>query len=257
MNEFGEISIDSKIIKGKNINMVELAGGCVCCSLTGEFEFAVKEIMQKIKPDMIVVETTGVAEPDALVFDIEENLPELKLDSIISIVDAYAMIKFPSLGETGRIQIETADIILLNKIDLVKENQITEIEEKIRKLNGDAVIIKTIKCDVETDVLFGLELERHFSKREHEHGNVESFVFSTDRAIDLKKFLDFTKQIPKEVYRSKGFLKTKGKGVLFNYVAGRFDVEDFDTDRTEIVFIGENVLSQKEKILTELEKTVV
>src|SRR3989344_6787982 len=74
MNEFGEIAIDSKIIKGKNINMKELAGGCVCCSLTGEFEAAINEIIQNIKPDSIIVETTGVAEPDAMMVDIEENI---------------------------------------------------------------------------------------------------------------------------------------------------------------------------------------
>src|SRR3989304_9553565 len=71
MNEFGKIAIDSQVIKGKNIDMVELRGGCVCCSLTGEFEAAIKEIIEKTKPDAIVVETTGVAEPDAVVIDIQ------------------------------------------------------------------------------------------------------------------------------------------------------------------------------------------
>src|SRR3989338_2023212 len=59
MNEFGEFSIDSAVIKGKNIDMIELAGGCVCCSLTGELEAAIKEIRATIQPDMIVIETTG------------------------------------------------------------------------------------------------------------------------------------------------------------------------------------------------------
>src|SRR4028119_235021 len=69
MNEFGEIAIDSKIIAGKNVQMADLGGGCVCCSLLGEFEAAVDEIIDTVDPDYIVVETTGVAEPDALVFD--------------------------------------------------------------------------------------------------------------------------------------------------------------------------------------------
>ena len=130
MNEFGEINIDGKIIKGKNIDMVELQGGCVCCSLSGEFEHAVREIIEKAKPDAIIVETTGVAEPDAVVVDIQDNLPELRLDAVITVADADALVKFPAIGHTGRMQIEMADIILLNKTDLVNEKQSHEAENK-------------------------------------------------------------------------------------------------------------------------------
>ncbi|MEK6852502.1 MAG: GTP-binding protein, partial [Nanoarchaeota archaeon] len=108
MNEFGEVAIDSKIVKGKNIEMAELLGGCVCCSLTGEFEAAVREILDKIKPEMILVETTGVAEPDAIIIEVEENIPEVRLDGIITLVDCDAVTKFPSLGHTGKIQVEMA-----------------------------------------------------------------------------------------------------------------------------------------------------
>src|SRR3989344_9260016 len=73
MNEFGELSVDGTIIKGKDVDIVELSGGCVCCSMTGEFEAAVREIIAKAAPDLIVIETTGVAEPDALVDDITQN----------------------------------------------------------------------------------------------------------------------------------------------------------------------------------------
>ena len=118
MNEFGEINLDAKTIKGKNIQVQELQGGCVCCSLTGEFELAVNELIKKYKPDFIVVETTGVAEPDALIFDIEDSLPELILDSVITLVDADAFFKLP-LGKVGKTQIEQADIILLNKTKLM------------------------------------------------------------------------------------------------------------------------------------------
>src|ERR671932_748292 len=66
VNEFGELAIDSAILQGKNVRMAELAGGCVCCSLLGEFEAAVNEIIETAQPERIVVETTGVAEPEAL-----------------------------------------------------------------------------------------------------------------------------------------------------------------------------------------------
>ncbi len=110
MNEFGEIAIDTKVIEGKNVRIAELGGGCVCCSLLGEFEAAVNEIIQKIAPERIVVETTGLAEPEALVFNIQEALPQCRLDGVVSVIDADMLIRFPELGHTTRLQIEGADI---------------------------------------------------------------------------------------------------------------------------------------------------
>src|SRR5438552_15017619 len=88
MNEFGEIAIDTKVVEGKNVRISELGGGCVCCSLLGEFEAAVSEIIEKIAPEMIIVETTGLAEPEALVFHIQDQLPQCRLDGVVSVVDA-------------------------------------------------------------------------------------------------------------------------------------------------------------------------
>src|SRR3989338_7949090 len=84
MNEFGEVNIDSEIVQGKNVNIQELTGGCVCCSLAGEFEEAVKEIREKYNPEIIIVETTGIAEPDALITDVSSTFPDLILDSVIT-----------------------------------------------------------------------------------------------------------------------------------------------------------------------------
>ncbi|HEY9876773.1 MAG TPA: GTP-binding protein, partial [Candidatus Obscuribacterales bacterium] len=140
MNEFGEISIDAKIIQGKNVQMADLGGGCVCCSLLGEFEAAVNEIIDTVDPDYIVVETTGVAEPDALVFDIQESLTKVRLDGVVTVIDADAMVKYPQVGHTSRIQIEAADTIILNKVDLVSESELKAIEEKLHKFNEVASI---------------------------------------------------------------------------------------------------------------------
>src|SRR4029077_10604909 len=79
MNEFGEIAIDTKVIEGKNVRISQLGGGCVCCSLLGEFEAAVNEIIEKVEPETIVVETTGLAEPQSLVFNIKNTLPTCHL----------------------------------------------------------------------------------------------------------------------------------------------------------------------------------
>ena len=253
MNEFGEIDIDSKIIKGKNVNIAELAGGCVCCSLTGEFELAVNEIIEKYKPDLIIVETTGVAEPDALIFDIEQELPQLKLDSIITLVDSDAFFKFP-LGKTGKIQIEMADIVVLNKIELNDTKTILKLESEIKKLNPRANIIKTNFAKIDINLLFGSYSKKSIKEIKHEHANVEFFSFETDKNIDKNKFEDFIKKFPKEIYRSKGFIKLNNKFYLFNYVAQKHSLEEFKADKTQLVFIGENIKKFEKEILEKLNK---
>ena len=156
MNEFGEIAVDAKIIEGKNVKMAELAGGCVCCSMTGEFEAAIREVLEKANPEWVILETTGVAEPTAIAFDIGQSMPEIRLDAVVTIVDCDAMFRFPSLGHTGREQIEMADIIILNKIDLVDENQVAKVEDRLRELNPRTIIIKALRSKVPPTFLFGL-----------------------------------------------------------------------------------------------------
>jgi G3E family GTPase len=110
MNNWRDLA-RQKVIEGKNVRIAELGGGCVCCSLLGEFEAAIGEIIEKVAPDKIVVETTGLAEPEALVFNIQEALPQCRLDGVISVIDADMLVRFPELGHTTRLQIE-ADILL-------------------------------------------------------------------------------------------------------------------------------------------------
>ena len=160
MNEFGEIAIDTKVIEGKNVRIAELGGGCVCCSLLGEFEAAVNEIIEKIAPERIVVETTGLAEPEALVFNIQEALPQCRLDGVVSVIDADMLIRFPELGHTTRLQIEGADILLLNKIDLIEPGQIEPLETKLREINPTAAIVRTERCRIDPELLFGIGRER-------------------------------------------------------------------------------------------------
>src|ERR1044071_4475265 len=184
MNEFGEIAIDTKVVEGKNVRIAELGGGCVCCSLLGEFEAAVKEIIEKIEPELIIVETTGLAEPEALVFNIQEALPQCRLDGVVSMIDADMLIRFPELGHTTRLQIEGADILLLNKIDLVKPTEIEPLERTLRKINPTAAIVRTERCRIDSELLFGIGREKKIAPPCHEHQpEFESFTFSSDQTF--------------------------------------------------------------------------
>src|SRR5205823_7631058 len=253
MNEFGEIAIDTKVIEGKNVRIAELGGGCVCCSLVGEFEAAVNEIIEKVAPEMIIVETTGLAEPEALVFNIQEALPQCRLDGVVSVIDADMLVRLPELGHTTRLQIEGADILLLNKIDLVEPRQIEPLEAKLRELNPTATIVRTERCRIDPELLFGIGREEEVARPEHKHQlEFESFTFTSDKNFSRDCFERLADSLPESVYRAKGFVRFEDGAQLFNFVAGRWDLEPFESAKTQLVFIGKEVTKQKSAILDAL-----
>jgi G3E family GTPase len=255
MNEFGEIAIDTKVIEGKNVRIAELGGGCVCCSLLGEFEAAVKEIIEKVDPDIIVVETTGVAEPEALAFNIQEALLQCRTDGIVSVADADGLVRFPEIGHTTRLQFESADILLLNKVDLVEPRQIEPLETKLREINPTAAIIRTERCRIDLELLFGIGRERKVAAPEHEHQpEFESFTFTSDRRFSRDRFERFADSLPASMYRAKGFVRFEDSSQLFNFVAGRWDFEAFEFTETQLVFIGKEIAARKSTILRALKK---
>lgn len=250
MNEFGEIGVDTKVVKGKDVDIMEMLGGCVCCSLTGELNGAIAEILDRVGPDMIVIETTGVAEPDALITNLD-GLKGVRLDSVITVVDADAVVKFPNMGHTGIVQIECADVILLNKIDLVSADQMAAIEDAIARMNPRARIFRTAYSNLDTRVLFGLEVERSIRPHEeHDVSDIDSFVYKSMMSHDRASFVKFVEGMPKGVYRSKGHINFPTGLHFFNFVNGRYDLEKTDMmDDTQIVFIGHGINREKEAIL--------
>lgn len=253
MNEFGEIAIDSKIIEGKSIRVAELAGGCVCCSLLGEFEAAVNELIETVAPENMVLEATGVAEPGALAFDIEQNLPQVRLDGVISVMDADGLLKYPSLGHTTRVQIESADLLLLNKVDLVSERDLPRLESKLRQVNETAPILRTRRCMVDTDLLFGLGREKEVRPTPPRHQlEFDSFGYRSPATLNREQFEQFVASLAPAVYRAKGFIRFPEGPLLFNYVAGRWEFEPFARDGTELVFIGQQLAPKREAILAQL-----
>src|SRR5215831_19461082 len=255
MNEFGEIAIDTKVIEGKNVRIAELGGGCVCCSLLGEFEAAVNEIIEKIAPERILVETTGLAEPEALVFNIQDALPQCRLDGVLSVIDADMLVRFPELGHTTRLQIESADILLLNKIDLIKPTQIEPLETKLREINPTAAIVRTERCRIHPELLFGIGRERKIARPEHQHQpEFESFGFTSGKIFSRACFERIADGLPASVVRAKGFIRFSDGAQLFNFVAGRWELEPFEAAETQLVFIGRKITAQKSAIVRALDE---
>jgi G3E family GTPase len=254
MNEFGQIAIDGRLIAGKAVTLIELAGGCVCCSLTGEFEAAVREIIDRARPDCILVEATGVAEADALSYEVAENLPEVRLDSVITIVDAYAAVRYPRLGYAARNQLEAADIVLLNKTDLVSAGELEHTSNEVRRINPRAVCIHTRHCALDFDLLFGLGVTERFKPKKHHapEQHLDAVVFTSSRCLDEERFLQLLGDLPRAVIRAKGFVRWPAGTRLVNYVTGRIDIEELPADSTQLVFIGSNMADHREWLMARL-----
>jgi G3E family GTPase len=240
MNEFGDIAIDSRIVEGKHVRIAELGGGCVCCALLGEFETAIEEIIDTVGPDLILAETTGVAEPDAIVFDIQDSLPRVRLDSVITVVDADGMVRYPHIGHTGRRQIEAADLILLNKADLVTAAEMEQIEAQLSRLNDQASIIRTQHCRVDPQLVCGVTREeRELTPPLHVHQpEFASCHYTTDVTFNRSCFERFAASLSPHISRAKGFVRFPEGAYLFNFVAGRWELEPFAAEQTMLVFIG-------------------
>jgi G3E family GTPase len=259
MNEFGELSVDSRVIEGKNIQYVELAGGCVCCSHAGELDAAVRELVDTVAPEWILLEATGVAEADALVYAVEESLTIVRLDCVICIVDAHAAVHYPSIGYAERSQLQSADLILINKTDLVSKAELDGVRDKISSAASGALEVETARCAINMSLLFGPDAARNPSRSVPDrhpghHGGIQAFTASMDAPLDRAAFVEFLSGLPPEVFRSKGFVRFVGEGEwVYNYVAGRIDFEEYPAPRTEMVFIGPGIEAVKEKIITSLQ----
>ncbi len=261
INEFGELGIDGQVVEGKNIRLVELPGGCVCCSLAGEFEAAVEEMITWTAPDCILVETTGVAEADALVLDIEEQLPQVRLEAVIVIVDADVCARFPALGYAERAQVEAADLIVLNKADLVEMDQLETIRERLLGYNGQAALVTTSYVAIDPRIVLPERLGRRraegaVSPPDHKH-TFATFTWNRDCELERSCFEKAVEAWPEAVYRAKGFVRIEGRLWLFNYVAGRWQLDPVAEGQPSLVWIGPQVDRFAHQILTRLEGCIV
>lgn len=254
MNEFGELAIDARVIAGRHVKIAELAGGCVCCSLAGEFEAAIEEIIATVTPEMIVVETTGLAEPDALVVSISEELAQTRLDGVVSLADADALARFPQLGHTERTQIAAADLIVLNKIDLVSPAQLASARARLKTINADAPIVSASRGQVDPELLFGIRGTRKPAPVSHLHQpELQSFSYTTARVLNRVCFERLTAMLHPGIYRAKGFVRFADSSYLYNFVAGRFELEPMHADSTELVFIGREAIELRAAIVAALD----
>lgn len=230
VNDFGAINIDAELVVEMGTDQISLANGCVCCSIRDDLVEAAKRLIESDpRPQHIIIETSGVSRPlavvDALLQDDLRDL--LKLDSIYCLIDAGGVLDLDFAStELAIDQAACADIVLLNKCDIVSTSEINAVEETLQGPIPNVRILRTQFADVPREVLFstsadqGEALERarnrppaaHVQGHDHDHAHAhgeefQSWSWQSEAPLDSQKFRDVLRQLPPGLLRAKGILR--------------------------------------------------
>lgn len=283
VNEFGEVGVDGDILRGDNVDVVELNSGCLCCTLRGSLMLAVEELRDKAKVDRVIVEATGVAQPSELLETLADSSLHggLQIGPLVTVVDIVKFSKLTTmLGDFYSDQIESADIVIANKIDLASPELLEEATRHIRELNPDATILFSEQGAVAPELIFendssdlikrfGAELRQapshqgkeargaddhhgHAHDNHHHHDGdhhdphddapAESFVVASAGTARRQALEAFFGGLAEDVWRAKGFVSIDGSPSLVQYSLGQLEISAANGPASEkIVFIGHNM----------------
>jgi len=155
VNDAGKLGIDAGLARKRGgLDVFEMAGGCICCTLKGDMVETLARIASTIKPERLIIEPSGIAAPSDLirVFHIPPVSRLCELEAVIGVVDSKTFRRFYESGKIGLFftdQIQNADVVLLNKIDLIDEEELQRCHEIVRQLNPVGVVLPTQHCKVE------------------------------------------------------------------------------------------------------------
>ncbi len=252
VNEFGEIGIDNDLVVKSDEEVFEMNNGCICCTVRGDLVRIIGGLMKrKDRFDAILVETTGLADPApvAQTFFADEDVAEkTKLDAVVTVADAKHLVLRLDDSREAKEQIAFADVILLNKTDLVTPAELAQVEARIRTINPYAKVIRTNKCAVDSKEILDrgafslnriLSLEPdflthdysdghdHAHDHDHHHGHdphhhgkrhddeIGSLSLREDRPLDADKFGEWIRTVLADqgakILRSKGILQFRGE----------------------------------------------
>jgi len=288
-NEFGEVGVDHQLVIQSDEEIFELNNGCICCRVRGDLIRILAKLRQRRdKFDSVLIETTGMADPGPVAqtfFTDEEVKESFSLDGIVTVVDAkHVGLHFDDMREV-REQIGFADVILLNKTDLVTPAELEKTETRIRKMNPMAKVYRTENAAIDLtkvlnvggfDLKRALELEPDFlkaSEEDHDHDHegeghheheedhhhdedVTSVGISSPGELDEKKLADWLGTLLRtkgqDIFRMKGVLAVKGRDMRFVF-QGVHMLMDGRPDRpwgaeprqNKLVFIGRNLDRQE------------
>jgi G3E family GTPase len=259
MNEIGEVGIDGRVITGLSAveKMVELSSGCICCSIDEyRFDLAVQEIIETTHPHLILIESTGLADPEPLAYRVRNA--GLGLDAVITVVDAVNVERQLRETEVARAQVEAADFLVVNKVDLVDAADLVRVEKRLGRLNARAERLRTVRGAIGSEVLFatGVATFRERARNGSAHlqrDGIESFVYRSRRALRQDAFERLLGRLPADILRAKGIVRFAGRDwrCLFNFTCGRHEltwVRLDDVAESQAVFIGRDLARHRPRI---------
>jgi G3E family GTPase len=272
-NEFGEIGIDDALVVNADEEVFEMNNGCICCTVRGDLIRILGNLMRRRdRFDHILIETTGLADPAPVAqtfFVDNEMATQLRLDAIVTLVDAKHILDHldevkPAGVENEAVeQVAFADRIVINKIDLVGEEVLDRVEERLRSINAVAQIVRSAHAQVSLDRILGvgafdlgkvLEMDPTFLEQtEHLHDtSVTSVGIELEGDLDPERLNAWISRLLREkgvdIFRSKGILAVRGNAsrFVFQGVHMLIDSEEAgpwgDARRhSRLVFIGRNL----------------
>ena len=266
-NEFGEVGIDHELVINADEELFEMNNGCICCTVRGDLIRILGNLMKrKDKFDHILIETTGLADPGPVVqtFFVDEQIKEkLYVNGVVTLVDAKHILQHIDENDEAAEQIAFADVLLLNKCDLVSEADLVSLENRIRDVNALAVIHRTTRADIDIAKVMdvgGFNLDRamevnpHFleSGHHHHHSHISSVGIEAPGDCDGKKLNDWLSKLVQEqgadIFRMKGVFAVKNQTdrVIFQGVHMLIDAANGgpwgDRPRkNSLVFIGRHL----------------
>ena len=270
VNDFGAINIDAELVDGVEENTINLTNGCVCCEIRVDLVTSLEQLLSRAdRIDYVILEASGVSDPEGIVMTFLDRRYEklLRLDSITCIVDAEAVFADgdnEALTELKMRQIGFADMVVLNKVDLVGPEHIEVIKEWIGHHLNRIRIIEATRCDVPLAVLLAVgrfdpanavrqreDADGEGHEHHHEHGDVgamfQTWSYESDQPFSLEALRRMVrKELPASIYRCKGIIFAADRPdqrFALQAVGRRTEISELDgwgdrTPRTQIVAIG-------------------
>ncbi|MCB1537865.1 MAG: GTP-binding protein [Rhodospirillales bacterium] len=270
INEFGSVGVDNDLVVGVDEEIFEMNNGCICCTVRGDLIRIIAGLMRRglDKFDGIIVETTGLADPApvAQTFFMDEDVRKVtRLDAVITVIDAKHLRARLTDSPEAQEQIAFADIIIVNKTDLVDAAELAAVEAAIRAINPYAQMHRTMNSAIALDKILDrgafdlgriLAIEPAFLEGGHEHHHdnaVKSIALSADRAVILGRFEEWIGQIladqGQNILRSKGVLNIRNSPRRFVFQAVHMIADsapgtawkDGEKRASKMVFIGRDL----------------
>ena len=261
VNELGSVNIDEQLIVKMDQEQIELSNGCICCSIQNDLSKTFYQLASKGEVfDRIVIETTGVADPAPIIQTIyyDDYLrTHFKMNAILTVVDASQMDR--ELFIEGIHQIAYADMVLLNKVDLISDEELALAHEKIRQINPTVRIVETVQTIGEYDILENtFQLSRIDEKKlseltagRHSVSSLRAVTLTSDSPLSREQVTRYVREVlmhyEDELYRMKAIVRLNGEPKKFviqatNQLMGAtFANETSEDDHSVFVWIGKQL----------------